>query len=35
MFPADRGKNSFMDRFLQHRGGEGHALIYSLWGGCK
>lgn len=29
MFPR------FMNRFLQHRGGEGHSLIYSLWGGYK
>ena len=35
MFPRFEGGNSFMNRFLQHRGGEGHALIYSLWGGCK
>lgn len=24
-----------MNRFLKERGGEGHALIYSLWGGYK
>ena len=35
MFPRFEGGNSFMNRFLQHRGGEGHALIYSLWGGYK
>ena len=24
-----------MERFLRYRGGEGHALLYSLWGGYK
>lgn len=35
MFPRFEGGNSFMNRFLKERGGEGHALIYSLWGGYK
>lgn len=35
MFPRFEGGNSFMDRFLQYRGKKGHALIYSLWDGCK
>lgn len=35
MFPRFEGGSSFMTRFLRERGGEGHALIYSLWGGYK
>lgn len=35
MFPGVGGKRSFMERFLRYRGGEGHALLYSLWGGYK